>query len=100
MTDTPDQHPLLKYVFQGVFALLGLLLTMNSFFIQRMIDDISTNTRQMAEAIKGLEVSTAVVRTQIDTHADRLNKQADRITTNERTIAELNTRVSKLEQRR
>jgi len=65
-----DEPKLIERVlFNGFTTIVGLSLSLNSFFVKDKINEISDNIARMATSIHSLEVATAVVKQQIDFQA-------------------------------
>lgn len=61
-----------RYLFQILVGLVGVSLSLNSYFVKDKIQEISENIAKMTSSIHGLEVSTAVVKQQLDFQAKQI----------------------------
>jgi septal ring factor EnvC (AmiA/AmiB activator) len=88
-----------KYVMKGIVALAGLSLAINSYLVKEKVAEINLNIKELSISMQKVQISQAVLQSQVDRHEQRLSTHHDRLQhvekTSERISAYLDAREGK-----
>lgn len=65
-----------KHVLRGVWTITGILLGINSYLIKEKVGEMTADLKALATMTQSLQIDQAVVKRDVSTINERLNKQS------------------------